>query len=226
MSKALAKRGLTPKQRLFALEWSKDCNATQAAIRAGYSTKGAKVQGARLLTNANVLELAQGHFATRFERAELNANRVLNEVMSVAIFDIGRYLDIDKDGNARLDFERLRTSGDLRAIAEWNQDEVREGSGDRWVRKTRVKFHNKNEALGKLLNYLEKAGLLLPEPGEMQGGFTSAGAGNEPATSDANLAALRQICEWLKRAHREENTLDDLIKWLENEIRQPVVRSS
>ena len=125
-----------------------------------------------------------------------------------------------------IDFERLRTSGDLRAIAEWNQDEVREGSGDRWVRKTRVKFHNKNEALGKLLNYLEKAGLLLPEPGEMQGGFTYAGAGNGPATSDANLAALRQICEWLKRAHREQNTLDDLIKWLENEIRQPVARSS
>ena len=36
MSKTLAKRGLTPKQRLFALEWSNDCNATQAAIRAGY----------------------------------------------------------------------------------------------------------------------------------------------------------------------------------------------
>ena len=41
------------------------------------------------------------------------------------------------------------------------------------------------EALGKLMNYLDKAGLLLPDPGEMQGGFTSAGAGNEPATSDA-----------------------------------------
>lgn len=41
MSKALAKRGLTPKQHLFALEWSNDCNATQAAIRASYNAKGA-----------------------------------------------------------------------------------------------------------------------------------------------------------------------------------------
>ena len=147
-------------------------------------------------------------------------------MMAVATVDIGRYLDVDERGNTTLDLERLRTAVDVRAIAEWNQDEVREGSGDRWVRKTRVKFHNKNEALGKLLTFLEKAGLLLPEPGEMQGGFTCAGAGNEPATSDANLAALRQICEWLKRAHREENTLDDLIKWLENELRQPVARSS
>jgi phage terminase small subunit len=78
MSKALAKRGLTPKQRLFALEWSKDCNATQAAIRAGYSAKGAQVQGHKLLSNAKVLELARGHLATRLNRAEPNANRILN----------------------------------------------------------------------------------------------------------------------------------------------------
>ena len=51
MSNALAKRSPTPKQRLFALEWSKDCNATQAAIRAGYSAKGADVQGHKLLTD-------------------------------------------------------------------------------------------------------------------------------------------------------------------------------
>ena len=51
MSNALAKHSPTPKQRLFALEWSKDCNATQAAIRAGYSAKGAEVQGHKLLTD-------------------------------------------------------------------------------------------------------------------------------------------------------------------------------
>lgn len=164
MSNALAKRGLTPKQRLFALEWSKDCNATQAAIRAGYSAKGADVQGHKLLSNAKVLELAQGHLATRLEREEATADRALNEVVALATFDIGRYLEIDEEGNARLDFERLRTSGDLRAIAEWNQDEVREGSGDRWVRKTRVKFHNKNEALGKLLIYSRKLGCCYPSP--------------------------------------------------------------
>ena len=37
-------------------EWLKDHNATQAAIRAGYSKNGATVQGARLLANAKVLE--------------------------------------------------------------------------------------------------------------------------------------------------------------------------
>ena len=51
MSNALAKHSPTPKQRLFALEWSKDCNATQAAIRAGYSARGDDVQGHMLLTD-------------------------------------------------------------------------------------------------------------------------------------------------------------------------------
>ena len=110
MSNALAKHSPTPKQRLFALEWTKDCNATQAAIRAGYSAKGAEVQGHKLLSNAKVLELAQGHLATRLNRAELTADRILNEMLAVATVDIGRYLDVDERGNTTLDFERLRTA--------------------------------------------------------------------------------------------------------------------
>jgi phage terminase small subunit len=46
--------GLTPKQDRFCREYLVDLNATQAAIRAGYSEKTAKQQGSRLLTNADV----------------------------------------------------------------------------------------------------------------------------------------------------------------------------
>jgi phage terminase small subunit len=45
---------LTKRQDNFFLEYSRDRNATQAAIRAGYSRKGARVTGYRLLTNANL----------------------------------------------------------------------------------------------------------------------------------------------------------------------------
>ncbi|ENG5503925.1 terminase small subunit, partial [Yersinia enterocolitica] len=41
---------LTPKQELFCREYLKDLNATQAAIRAGYSEKTAQVQSSRLLS--------------------------------------------------------------------------------------------------------------------------------------------------------------------------------
>ena len=47
---------LTPKQRAFVAEYAVDKNATQAAIRAGYSAKTADVQGPRLLGNVRVRE--------------------------------------------------------------------------------------------------------------------------------------------------------------------------
>ena len=45
---------MTPKQQKFCDEYLIDCNATQAAIRAGYSPKAAGTCGARLLANAGV----------------------------------------------------------------------------------------------------------------------------------------------------------------------------
>lgn len=45
---------MTNKQKRFADEYLIDCNATQAAIRAGYSEKTAKQVGQRLLTYADV----------------------------------------------------------------------------------------------------------------------------------------------------------------------------
>ena len=45
---------LTPKQAQFAGEYLADHNATQAAIRSGYSERTAKQQGSRLLTNVDV----------------------------------------------------------------------------------------------------------------------------------------------------------------------------
>lgn len=59
---------LTEKQRRFCDEYLIDCNATQAAIRAGYSPKTAKSVGQRLLTYADLkayidTQLAQLHTA-------------------------------------------------------------------------------------------------------------------------------------------------------------------
>lgn len=45
---------LTPKQERFAIEYLLDMNATQAAIRAGYATRSAEMQGCRLLKNDKV----------------------------------------------------------------------------------------------------------------------------------------------------------------------------
>jgi len=45
---------LTDKQDRFCQEYIIDLNATQAAIRAGYSKKTARIKGCKLLTKANI----------------------------------------------------------------------------------------------------------------------------------------------------------------------------
>lgn len=78
---------LTPKQQQFAREYLKDLNATQAAIRAGYSEKTAKEQGARLLTNVHVASFVQKEMDKRAKRTEIDANDVLREIARLAFVD-------------------------------------------------------------------------------------------------------------------------------------------
>jgi len=62
---------LTVKQRTFAVEYIKDFNATQAAIRAGYSKKSAAVIGHENLTKPNIKEYLQELLATRMTADEV-----------------------------------------------------------------------------------------------------------------------------------------------------------
>ncbi len=71
---------MTPKQRRFVEEYLVTLNATQAAIRAGYSENGAKVQGARLLVNAGVAKAVAAAKAKRSERTEITQDYVLTTI--------------------------------------------------------------------------------------------------------------------------------------------------
>lgn len=79
---------LNENQRRFVAEYPVDLNATQAAIRAGYSERTAKQQGARLLTNADVKAAIDAVLADREKRTGITQDRVLVEVGRVAFADI------------------------------------------------------------------------------------------------------------------------------------------
>lgn len=72
---------LTAKQGRFVQEYLIDLNATQAAIRAGYSEKGATVRGAELLANRKVASAIATAFAKRAERVEVTQDYVLASIM-------------------------------------------------------------------------------------------------------------------------------------------------
>jgi len=72
--------GLNPKQQRFVAEYLKDLNATQAAIRAGYSAKTAEQQGPRLLGNAGIAAAVQQAMDARAKRTEITADLVLEGI--------------------------------------------------------------------------------------------------------------------------------------------------
>ena len=72
---------LKPKQQRFADEYLVDLNATQAAIRAGYSKKTARSQGERLLTNVDVAAAIQAEQQKRSERVQITQDSVLEGII-------------------------------------------------------------------------------------------------------------------------------------------------
>lgn len=65
------------RHEMFANEFVKDLNASQAAIRCGYSEKTARSQGSRLLTDANILERISELKLERSERTKIDVDYVL-----------------------------------------------------------------------------------------------------------------------------------------------------
>ncbi|MBH8654844.1 terminase small subunit [Pseudomonas aeruginosa] len=95
---------LTKKQRLFVDEYLIDLNATQAAIRAGYSTRRAAEIGYQLLQRPEVAQAIQAAMAERSKRTEVEADYVIRRLREIVEMDV---LDI------------LEDDGSFRSIRDW-----------------------------------------------------------------------------------------------------------
>ncbi|EPO7644402.1 TPA: terminase small subunit [Pseudomonas aeruginosa] len=95
---------LTKKQRLFVDEYLIDLNATQAAIRAGYSTRRATEIGYQLLQRPEVAQAIQAAMAERSKRTEVEADYVIRRLREIDEMDV---LDI------------LEEDGSFRSIRDW-----------------------------------------------------------------------------------------------------------
>lgn len=84
---------LTVKQQCFVDEYLIDLNATQAAIRAGYSAKTADQQGSRLLANVKVQQTIAEEMAKRSKRTGINQDRVILELARLAFVNITDIVD-------------------------------------------------------------------------------------------------------------------------------------
>lgn len=159
---------LSPKQRRFCREYIKDHNATQAAIRAGYAEIGARQQGGRLLTNVDIQAYLEELEQEQAERLEITADRIVQEIASVAFASITDVVEFDANGVTLKSSNKLkkRTKAAINSVSVT----VNPKTGDV---KTQVKMYDKLNALEKLMKkfnlypkemaVLEALGLLLNE---------------------------------------------------------------
>lgn len=144
---------LNEKQKRFAREYLIDLNATQAAIRAGYSKKTAAAQASRLLTNVNLQNLIAAGANKLQERTEITAERVLQEYAKIAFLD-PRKLFNDDDSLKHINELDDDTSA---AIAGLDIQDTYEGFGDEREfvgNLKKIKLADKKGALDSIARHL------------------------------------------------------------------------
>ena len=100
----------TAKERAFVLEYPQDFNATQAAIRAGYSAKTARQAATRLLSKVHIQEAIDNEFSKR----SLRLDEILARLTEQATASVGDFIVVNPDGD-RIAFnpEVLKERGHL-----------------------------------------------------------------------------------------------------------------
>lgn len=95
---------LTDKQEMFCREYLTDLNATQAAIRAGYSAKTANRTAHENMTKPEIQARLAELMKERNQKAQISSEYVLNRLVEIDQLDV---LDI------------LNDEGDMKPVKEW-----------------------------------------------------------------------------------------------------------
>lgn len=139
---------LRGKQQRFVNEYLVDRNATQAAIRAGYSVKTANEIGAQNLAKVSIKEAIAIGEAEIAERTKITQDKVMKELEKIGFSNMLDYITITNSGDPVTDFSML-TRDQAAAISEIVVEEYTEGRGEdaRNVKRTKFKLSDKRSAL-------------------------------------------------------------------------------
>ena len=138
---------LTEKQQRFVDEYLIDLNATQAAVRAGYSVKTAKDIGCQNLAKLNIAQAIAEKMAERSKRTGVNQDRVVLELAKIAFVNAADVIDPE---NATI--KEGATSDDTAAIQSVKVKVIPTKEGEGVEREVRLNDKLKAlELLGKHL---------------------------------------------------------------------------
>lgn len=117
---------LTPKQEMFCREYLVNLNATQAAIRSGYSERTANEQGSRLLTKVSVQERIQELKKERACRVEVTADYVLTTIVDT--IEKCKQAELVRDRRGEIVTVEDPDTGEMRAVYKYDAFAVLKGA--------------------------------------------------------------------------------------------------
>lgn len=138
---------LTAKQKRFVEEYLIDLNATQAAIRAGYSPDSAKQIGSENLSKPSIRARIDQALAERSKRTGINADRVVRELARIGLVNPANVINFD-EATVKDD----ATEDDLAAISSVKVKVIPGEDGD--IVEREVRMYDKNRALELLGKHL------------------------------------------------------------------------
>lgn len=146
--------GLTDKQRRFVEEYAIDFNATQAAIRAGYSKNSAGAIGRENLQKPTVRAAISEMLAERSEQAEVTAAEVRRQLVRIGFADMRDLFTWDEERACYVPSENL-TDDQAAAISAVKADTTHYTDKD-GNRETKIKLELKTESKVRALELLGK----------------------------------------------------------------------
>lgn len=136
---------LTDKQEAFCREYLKDFNATQAAIRAGYSEDSARQIASDTLSKHNVQERIQGLANKLNSRTDNKIERIITELQLIAFGSLKDVAEWNPDGLYIKDSSDL--DEEARLVSEVSESRTEKSTN------IKIKMHDKLRALELLGKY-------------------------------------------------------------------------
>lgn len=144
---------LTAKQERFVAEYLIDLNATQAAIRAGYSANRADAMGHENLRKPEIAEAIQVAMKARSERTEVTQDRVLAEYAKLAFLDPRRFYN-EIGGLIPVPQLPADVAAALSGMKVTAGKSSRDGESDAGADVVEIKFADKKGALDSVARHL------------------------------------------------------------------------
>lgn len=141
---------LTAKQAQFVAEYMIDLNATQAAIRAGYSAKTAGKIGPELLGKTSISEAISKAQKAREARTGITADRVIAELAKIGFADIRKAVRWGDGIVVRNEFGTPEVVNDVALIgSEQIDDDTAAAIAEicQTAQGVKIKLHDKRAAL-------------------------------------------------------------------------------